>query len=201
MTSADVDALLNAFVADQPIETYEIPQPLELVPGVLENLPDGHPLSAENLPTQSIYSIISVDDVLVTVRDQLSLIAVGLKNKNTNITGDMEPHTAEAVLSTSGVKVYETCSCFKCPRGTFQDGLGETKCKSCQEILPGSDTEYTGAHGPELCSCLGENDVFLAADESQCISCDDVRSGLEHAPPGICKCSYDTYEVAGEIQI
>lgn len=201
MNADEVEELLNAFRTDQPDETYEEPQPLELVPGVLEQLSEDHPLSASNLPTQSIYSIISVDDVLVTVRDQLSLIAVGLNNKNANIEANgMDPHKAKAVLSTSGVKVYETCSCTKCPRGTFQDGLGETKCKSCQDILPGSDTTDTGSDGPELCSCLKTNDVFLSSDGSKCINCDLVRSGLEYAPPGTCECAHDSFEVVGELK-
>lgn len=196
MTSDDIDTLLKAFLASQPEQTYENPQPLELLPDVLVGLPDEHPLSADNLPTQSIYSIIDVNGVYVTNRDQLELISVGLKNSDRN-SNTTDPSMATAVLSTSGVKVYETCKCIKCPRGEFQDGLGETNCKSCQDILPGSDTKDTGADGPELCECLASNDVFLSSDKTRCISCDSVRNGEESAPQGRCSCSEDTYEVSG----
>ena len=199
MEPDEIEALIAAFIATQPEETYEVPQPLELVPDVLEKLPENHPLLAKNLPTQSIYSIISLDDVLVTVRDQLDLIAVGLKNKNANRDANTTESKAHTVLSTSGVKVYETCSCTKCPRGKFQDGLGETRCKSCQDILPGSDTTDTGADGPQLCQCLTINDVFLSSDQSRCIHCDLVRRGIEYAPPGVCDCDQDTYENNGEL--
>ncbi len=202
MDSDDIDALLEAFIAAQPEETYDFPQPLELGPEILENLPEGHPLSADNLPSRSIYSIISVDDVLVTVRDQLRLIAVGLENKNAQKgANETDYDQATAVLSTSGVKVYETCSCTKCPRGQFQDGLGETRCKDCEDILPGSDTTDTGSDGPELCQCLSVNDVFLSSNGAKCIHCDSVRSGLEYAPPGACACDHDTYETIGELNM
>ena len=193
MNAAQVEELLAAFIAAQPEETYDIPQTLELTPDVLDGLSADHPLSADNLPSQSIYSIISVDEVLVTVRDQLNLVAVGLKNSNAP-GDDHDLHLAHTVLSTSGVKVYETCQCFECPRGQFQDGLGETSCKSCDAILPGSDTTDTGADGPELCECLASNDVFLSSDGTRCISCDSVRSGDAAAPKGVCQCDADTYE-------
>jgi len=189
MDAAQVLELLGAFTTAQPEETYEVPQTLELFPDVLSGLSEDHPLSAANLPSQSIYSIISVDDVLVTVRDQLRLVAVGLKNSQQS-----ESKLATTVLSTSGVKVYETCKCYKCPRGQFQDGLGETFCKTCNDILPGSDTTDTGADGPELCQCLASNDVFLSSDGRRCVPCDLVRSGNAAAPPGVCECGHDAYE-------
>ena len=198
MNAAQVKELLAAFIAAQPDETYQIPQTLELIPDVLDGLSGDHPLSVDNLPSQSIYSIISVDEVLVTVRDQLNLVAVGLKNSQRS--GDeQDDQLAHTVLSTSGVKVYETCQCIKCPRGQFQDGLGETSCKSCDAILPGSDTSDTGADGPELCQCLASNDVFLSSDGTRCISCDSVRSGDAAAPQGVCQCGADTHEMDASV--
>mmetsp|Transcript_3887 Transcript_3887/g.9103 ORF Transcript_3887/g.9103 Transcript_3887/m.9103 type:complete len:1377 (+) Transcript_3887:260-4390(+) len=198
MNAAQVQELLAAFIAAQPDETYQIPQTLELIPDVLDGLSGDHPLSVDNLPSQSIYSIISVDEVLVTVRDQLNLVAVGLKNSQRS--GDeQDDQLAYTVLSTSGVKVYETCQCIKCPRGQFQDGLGETSCKSCDAILPGSDTSDTGADGPELCQCLASNDVFLSSDGTRCISCDSVRSGDAAAPQGVCQCGADTHEMDASV--
>jgi hypothetical protein len=93
-------------------------------------------------------------------------------------------------------KVYETCRCSSCPRGEFQDGLGKTVCKSCEDVLPGSNTTSPGTTGPELCMCLASNDRFLSQKGDKCEMCADVRSGAKASPLGSCPCPYDTYEVA-----
>jgi hypothetical protein len=66
--------LYDAFVELQPNETYDEPQTLELSEDVLTRLPPSNPISALQFTTSAVFSLISVADVFVTVRDQVSSI-------------------------------------------------------------------------------------------------------------------------------
>ena len=181
ISGEEIAQLYLAFLQVLPEEIYDKPQTLELTPEVFAALPEGHGLLDSNLlPSQSIYSIIQIQQVYLTLRDQLNAITVSLRQMEKN--DPEKKHQVKMILSTSGVKVYETCKCKKCNRGSFQDGLGETSCRSCETILPNSDTEDTGTDGPEHCRCLASNDVYISSDGSHCSEFDLVRQGKAAAP-------------------
>mmetsp|Transcript_27328 Transcript_27328/g.40396 ORF Transcript_27328/g.40396 Transcript_27328/m.40396 type:complete len:986 (-) Transcript_27328:398-3355(-) len=186
----ELKQLFDAFIGAKPEEDYYVPQVLELREPVVELLPDNHPMKTLN--SKSIYSLIAVNKVSVTVRDQLRYIHVGLMNMEKNLGTEQ---VVPVVLSTTGTRVYETCTCKSCHRGQYQDSLGETSCKNCEDILPGSDTQDMGADGPQHCKCLESNDVFLSGDKSECTHCNFVRNGTSAAPKDSCTCGIDTYEV------
>mmetsp|Transcript_24130 Transcript_24130/g.52665 ORF Transcript_24130/g.52665 Transcript_24130/m.52665 type:complete len:1264 (-) Transcript_24130:809-4600(-) len=184
VSAFDMFALYDAFVAEQPVEAYDNPQSLLLSQSILDKLPAGHPvLEAEG------YTIISLNEGQISSREQLRTLT-------TLVRGG----TAPMFLSATGVKVYETCTCSSCPRGTYQDLLGATSCTSCEEVLPGSSTRQQGSSSMQDCQCLRENNVFLDArnitDGLRCRSCDLVQKGLLYAPRGSCACQVDTYESA-----